>query len=59
MFLEKEEEMENSKEIKLYEITDTDGLLDSLKASQKAYFTVKYIIFYYKIIILRRKKYGK
>lgn len=39
---EKIAEMENSKEIKLYEITDTDGLLDSLKASQKAYFTVKY-----------------
>ena len=35
-------EQENAKEIKLYEITDTDEFLNSLKKSGKAYFTVKY-----------------
>ncbi len=35
-------EQENSKEVKLYEITDTDELLSLLKKSGKAYFTVKY-----------------
>lgn len=35
-------EQKDAKEIKLCEITDTDEFLNSLKASQKAYFTVKY-----------------
>ena len=36
------QEQENAKEIKLYEITDTDEFLGSLKKNGKAYFTVKY-----------------
>ena len=35
-------EQENAKELKLYEITDTDEFLGLLKKSGKAYFTVKY-----------------
>ncbi len=35
-------EQENTREIRLYEITDADELLSSLKKSGKAYFTVKY-----------------
>lgn len=36
------QEQENAKEIKLYEITDIDEFLGSLKKNGKAYFTVKY-----------------
>ena len=36
------QEQEDAKEVKLYEITDTDDFLSSLKKSGKAYFTVKY-----------------
>ena len=35
-------EQEDAKEVKLYEIEDTDEFLSSLKKSGKAYFTVKY-----------------